>query len=95
MTINELQSALIREIEALSRDMGLVNKRGEPADLKGYPQAIRYSPCIRMSLLRWMKQRTVIFRRNRICFPILSSGWTEWSTRKNGRMSPILTRPMY
>lgn len=44
MTINELQSALIREIEALSRDMGLVNKRGEPADLKGYPQAIPVFP---------------------------------------------------
>lgn len=44
MTINELQSALIEEIEVLSRNMGLMNKRGEPADLKGYSQAIPVFP---------------------------------------------------
>ena len=44
MTINELQNVLIREIEALSKDMGLVNKYGEPAVLKGYPQAIPVLP---------------------------------------------------
>lgn len=44
MTINELQGALIREIEMLSKDMGLVNKRGETVPLKGYPQAIPVFP---------------------------------------------------
>ena len=44
MTINELQRMLIEEIEHLTEDMQLVNKEGEAARLKGYPQAIPIAP---------------------------------------------------
>lgn len=40
MTVNELQKLLIAEIERLAADMSFVNKHGEKAMLKGYPQAI-------------------------------------------------------
>lgn len=44
MTINELQNELIKEIELLTRDMELINKKREPVALKGYSQAIPVSP---------------------------------------------------
>lgn len=40
MTINDLQGALIREIEKITKEMNLVNCRGENVYLKGYQQAI-------------------------------------------------------
>ncbi len=44
MTTNQLQEALIREIEDISRDISLVNYKQEPAALKGYLQAISIFP---------------------------------------------------
>ena len=40
MTINDLQEALIREIEKITKEINLVNCRGENVYLKGYQQAI-------------------------------------------------------
>lgn len=44
MTTNQLQEALIREIEDISRDISFVNYKQEPAALKGYLQAIPIFP---------------------------------------------------
>lgn len=49
MTINELQRMLIEEIETLTKDMQLVNKKGA-ARLKGYPQAIPIAPAFEEEL---------------------------------------------
>ena len=40
MTINDLQEALIREIEKITKEINLVNCRGENVYLKGCQQAI-------------------------------------------------------
>lgn len=42
LTLNELQQALIDEIERLAKDMELINKRGEKAELKGYQHAVPF-----------------------------------------------------
>lgn len=42
MTINELQNSLIKEIERITQDMELINRKGEHAALKGYQHAIPF-----------------------------------------------------
>lgn len=42
MTINELQASLIKEIERITQDMELINRKGEHAELKGYQHAIPF-----------------------------------------------------
>lgn len=42
MTINELQNNLIKEIERITQDMELINRKGEHARLKGYQHAIPF-----------------------------------------------------
>ena len=42
MTINELQDSLIKEIERITQDMELINRKGEHAELKGYQHAIPF-----------------------------------------------------
>ena len=42
MTINELQESLIKEIERITQDMELINRKGEHAELKGYQHAIPF-----------------------------------------------------
>ena len=44
MTVNELQEQLIKEIECITKGLSLVNTKGEPADMQGYPQAIPIFP---------------------------------------------------
>ncbi len=44
MTLNELQRQLIEEIEIITKDMGLLNRKGEPAQMRGYPQAVPVFP---------------------------------------------------
>lgn len=44
MTVNGLQHELIKEIERLTRGMSLVNRRGDAAAFRGYPQAIPIFP---------------------------------------------------
>lgn len=43
MTINELQSLLIREIEDLTNDIYITDTKGELVPFKGYPQNINMS----------------------------------------------------
>ncbi len=43
MTINELQSLLIQEIEHLTKDIYITDTSGEPVPFKGYPQNINMS----------------------------------------------------
>ena len=42
MTINELQESLIKEIERITQDMELINRKGEHAELKWYRHAIPF-----------------------------------------------------
>lgn len=42
MTINELQDSLIKEIERITQDMELINRKGERTKMKGYQHAIPF-----------------------------------------------------
>ena len=44
MTANQLQQEFIEEIERLTADLALTDKRGNQACMKGYPQAIPIVP---------------------------------------------------
>lgn len=44
MTINELQADLIAEIQQITKDMALIDAKGERSELKGYPQSVPVLP---------------------------------------------------